>query len=146
MEALVDRVDEIQEQLWDLPTNCGGFATIELWEPVAVTPDLPTALLAIAKRVYHSEEVTSVSIQNLADWHKAVREHVTAHASNDRSARVQALRLADTLINSLIDAMGAPRTVAYVTYEPSQWYAAVWEDWLLVTDSWAAVLHLGWDS
>lgn len=145
MESLAARVDEIQERMWKLPTDSGGYATLELWGPVAVEPGKSDPAW-IASRVYHSGQVTGAKQRSRRDWTKAVKAHIRAHTIDREDARRRADSLAAELVDVVTAALGTVRLAATVDYRPSQWYAALWEDWLLAGDTSALVLHLGRDS
>ncbi|WP_327099415.1 hypothetical protein OIE68_11795 [Nocardia vinacea] len=144
---------EIVDAIQHARTGTGFIAMIDIY-PIVALDRMPSerGLRACATEVYRAWDKTSVvagvTPSKVRRWRTALIEHVSENPFNYLSEVqcAQAARLGGRLAELIETEMGAIRMVATVDYRPHDWYAAQWEDWLLVAAGRATVLHLGWDS
>ncbi|TDC92203.1 hypothetical protein E1292_41955 [Nonomuraea deserti] len=144
---LVEEVERTSDRLDALRSSAFVF-WMDVHGPVPC-PGHGKDLAAAAVAAYG--EVTRVTgVDPANDWRSEVREaaHRMGHFAElfRGEARKEPEFLVEWVLEIVEDTLGTVLAAGRVTHRPPGWYAALWEDWILVTDGWAVVLSLTNDS
>ncbi|MEV6325917.1 hypothetical protein AB0M45_32840 [Nocardia sp. NPDC051787] len=153
--AAHDRWVEIVDRIDRARIGTGFIAHVDLYPIVMLDrfPTNPAALKACAAQVYRAGEAKGTVAgvthrKHDGRWRRALIDHVSEnpfdHLTEQQCA--EAARLGAELADLIATELGEIRSVAKVDFQPRDWYAAVWTDWLLLAPGRATILHLGWDS
>ena len=147
-DVLATEVERVAEHVDGMRGNSGGTFWVDLYGPVPVeTRGLPACAAAVYGRITRVLDVRPVPVKS---WRRRLRTSFRQRAGfggqqPDRTLRDIVFQ-ADWLCELAEEALGPVGTAGIVTHEPKSWYAALWEDWLLVGEEWAVVLSLTNDS
>lgn len=146
-EELAEEIERLAERV-DRMRHDGGVFWIDLYGPVpADFRNLPDCAAAAYGK---TTLVTGVRQVRAKDWKGRLGESFRARAgfagqAPHRVRRDLAFEI-DWLCEMVTEAIGPIRSAATVDHAPKSWYAALWEDWLLVGEEWAVVVSLINDS
>ncbi|TDD12440.1 hypothetical protein [Nonomuraea diastatica] len=143
--ALVEEVERAAERLDALRGSSFVF-WMDVHGPVRCPgPDLTAAAVAA-----YGDVTRVTGVDPVEDWRSEVREaaHRMGHFHRlfRGAARKEPEFLVEWVLEIIEDTLGTVRGAGRVTHRPAGWYAALWEDRVLVTDEWALVLSLTNDS
>lgn len=147
-DELPAEIDRIAERLHGI-RGTGAIFGMEVWGPIPAVGLTPTEAATAAYG--DTTRVLSVGKARHRAWPREVRDHARTLAGvrpefGTSDARREAEFLIDWALLLIEETLGPVRSAAQVEHAPRGWYAAVWNDWLLLTDEWAAVVSLTGDS
>ncbi|MEO3792648.1 hypothetical protein ABGB14_20750 [Nonomuraea sp. B10E15] len=138
---VVEEVERTSERLDALRSSPFVF-----WMDVRGPVPSPGPDLAAAAVAAYGDVTRVTGVEPAADWRSEVRQaarRMGLFAELFRGeAREEPEFLVEWVLEIIEDTLGTVRAAGRVTHRPTGWYAALWEDWVLVTDEWAVVLSL----